>query len=133
MILSLLTFYVQCRPEEPSKTDTINVEDTDDEFVIKKPVSNGPTYDKFLDELYRHDESKTPISKAKRNAEEGNDHEKLPVETPEEFNIPAKPDEHQDQNYDQFLSHLYRHDELKRSRRMIVFRHECLENSPQSN
>lgn len=132
MILSLATFTVFCRPEE-STIHSINVEDTDDEFIIHKPASNGPTYDKFLDELYRHDDSKTPISKTKRNAEEGNGHEKLPVETPEEFNIPLKPEEHQDQNYDQFLNHLYRHDELKRSRRMIVFRHDNIENSPQSN
>lgn len=131
VILCLTTYYVvQCRPEEAT-TDRINVEDTDDEFIIKKPASNGPTYDKFLDELYRHDESKTPI--ARRSAEEGNGHEKLPLETPEEFNIPKKPEEHHDENYDQFLSHLYRHDELKRSRRMIVFRHDILENSPQSN
>ena len=114
---------MNCRPEEPT-TDRINVEDTDDEFIISKPASNGPKYDEFLDELYRHDANKTPISKTKRDAEEGNGHEKLPVETPEEFNIPNKPEEHHDENYDQFLTHLYRHDELKRSRRMIVFRHD---------
>lgn len=95
--------------------------DTDDEFIITKPEKKDEAYDKFLDELYQHDEAKKP--KSKRNANEENVGEKLTVESPEEFEIPVKPVEHEDENYDKFVTHLYRHDELKRSRRMIVFRH----------
>lgn len=120
-----MAIHVECRPEENPSTQKINVEDTDDEFIIKKPASNDPTYNEFLDELYQHDKSKTPTSsKTKRFAEEGNDNEKLSVDSPKEFDIPAKPEANKDENYDLFLSHLYRHDELKRSRRMIVFRHD---------
>lgn len=120
LAVSLTTFCVNCHPaEDPSKA-TINVQDTDDEFIIMKPSNtNDPTYDKFLDELYRHDESKKPKSKRSSEAES----DKITVESPEEFEIPVKPSANTDENYDQFLSHLYRHDELKRSRRMIVFRH----------
>lgn len=125
LFLGLMTIYVECRPDETPSTEKINVEDTDDEFVIKKPDSNDPTYNEFLDELYQHDKSKGPSSsKSKRFAEAGNDYEKITVDSPKEFDIPAKPEANKDENYDQFLSHLYRHDELKRSRRMIVFRHD---------
>lgn len=126
--LSLTTFCVLCHPETSSSAP-INVEDTDDEFIIKKPDSKDPAYAEFFEELHRHDEDKS-ASKSKRSAEEGNDHEKLTVEAPQEFEIPVKPHEHGDENYDQFLTHLYRHDELKRSRRMIVFRHDFLKKSP---
>lgn len=128
MTLSLTTFCVLCRPTTSSSAP-INVEDTDDEFIIKKPVSNDPAYEEFFDELHRHDDSKN-ASKSKRSAEEGNGHEKLTVAAPEEFDIPVKPQDHGDDNYDQFLTKLYRHDELKRSRRMIVFRHDSLKKSP---
>lgn len=121
--LSLTTFCVNCRPET-STIDSINVQDTDDEFIIKKPDSKDPAYDDFIKELYRHDESKT--SKSKRSAEDGNGPEKLTVASPDEFKIPAKPAVHEDENYGQFITHLYRHDELKRSRRMIVFRHDIM-------
>lgn len=110
---------MDCRPEDTPSSDKINVNDTDDEFVIKKPEIKDQAYDKFLDELYQHDEAKKP--KSKRNAE--NVEEKLTVESPQEFEIPVKPVNPGDENYDKFLTHLYRHDELKRSRRMIVFRH----------
>lgn len=113
-------FSINCRPENSTPSNKINVDDTDDEFIIKKPEIKDEAYDKFLDELYQHDESKKP--KSKRSAEEKAVEEKLTVETPEEFEIPVKPVE-KDENYDKFITHLYRHDELKRSRRMIVFRH----------
>lgn len=113
---------VNCRPENSTPSDKINVDDTEDEFIIKKPEIKDEAYDKFIDELYQHDHSKKPISK--RSAEE-NIGEKLTVAAPEEFSIPVKPVAHEE-NYDQFVTHLYRHDELKQSRRrkrMIVFRH----------
>lgn len=120
---------VECRPsQEIPSADKINVEDTDDEFIIKKPESKDPTYNEFLDELYQHDKSKVPSSKTKRFAGEMDGNEKLTVDSPKEFDIPAKPEAHKDENYDQFLSHLYRHDELKRSRRTIVFRHDLSKN-----
>lgn len=114
---------MNCRPENAENTpsDKINVNDTDDEFDIKKPQIKDQVYDKFLDELYQHDEAKKP--KSKRNADGKEVGEKLTVESPEEFEIPVKPVNHEDENYDKFVTHLYRHDELKRSRRMIVFRH----------
>lgn len=120
MILSLTAFSVNCRPEN-TPSDKIDVNDTDDEFIITKPEKKDEAYDKFLDELYQHDEAKNP--KSKRNAEEENVGEKLTVKSPEEFEIPVKPVEHEDENYDKFVTHLYRHDELKRNKRMIVFRH----------
>jgi hypothetical protein len=121
VVLGLSAILVNCRPEDP-RTDTINVQDTDDEFIIKKPDTTDPAYNEFIDELYKHDENKKP--KSKRNVEDEEGHVKLTVESPKEFEIPVKPESHTDENYDQFLSHLYRHDELKRSRRMIVFRHD---------
>lgn len=111
--------FVNCRPENSTPGNKINVEDTEDEFIIKKPEIKDETYDKFIDELYQHDESK---KKTRRSAEEKVG-ERLTVETPEEFEIPIKPGNGEDENYDKFVTHLYRHDELKRSRRMIVFRH----------
>lgn len=111
---------MNCRPED-TPSDKINVPDSDDEFIITKPdIKDQANYDKFLDELYQHDEAKKP--KTKRDAEEKVG-EKLTVELPEEFDVPVKPVAHEDEHYDQFLTHLYRHDELKRSKRMIVFRH----------
>lgn len=137
--LSLTTFCVNCRPETDTSTTnaTINIEDTDDEFVIKKPSNkDDPKYVEFVDELYHHDEAKKQHPKTKRDslptqvaeAAAKNDHEKLTVELPNEFDIPAKPSVSKDGQYDEFLTHLYRHDELKlkRSRRMIVFRHDYL-------
>jgi DNA polymerase sigma len=112
---------VNCRPEN-TPSDKINVEDTEDEFIIKKPEIKDEAYEKFVDELYHHDESKKP--KTKRSSDDGEKAgEKLTVEQPKEFEIPVKPVVHEDENYDKFITHLYRHDELKRSRRMIVFRH----------
>lgn len=123
---------VDCRPgdtPQDASTDKINVEDTDDEFVIKKPDdANDPSYNQFISELYQHDQEKTSQQppKAKRSADEETVPEKLTVESPKEFDIPVKPPVHQDENYDQFVTHLYRHDELKRSKRMIIFRHDAL-------
>lgn len=131
MALSLTVLCANGRPDDSKPSDVINVEDTDDEFIIKKPAgASDPSYDKFLEELYRHDEGKktsTVAAIVKREADqEEAAPEKLTVESPEEFDIPVKPALHQDENYDQFLSHLYRHDEQKneRTKRMIVFRHD---------
>jgi hypothetical protein len=106
------------------------VDDTDDEFVIKKPDSTDPAYNAFLNELYKHDVNKP---KSKREAIDSEQiPEKLTVEVPQQFDIPVKPsvNGNDDTGYGQFLNHLYRHDELKRdsdenhsrSRRMIIFR-----------
>lgn len=129
--MSLSIFCVDCRPQDPPAA-LINVEDTDDEFEIKRPdaitdAKDTTTYNDFIKELYRHDADKT--TKAKRSAEANDGHGKLPVSPPEEFEIPPKPVAYADQHYDQFLTNLYRHDELKRSRRMIVFRHDILKAS----
>lgn len=124
MTLSFTTLCINCRPDGTS--DKLNVEDTDDEFIIKRPDAKDPAYDDFIKELYRHDQDKA--TKAKRSAEADDGLEKLPVLSPEEFNIPSKPAVHTDEN-DQFITNLYRHDELKRSRRMIVFRHEIFKDS----
>lgn len=110
---------VNCRPESSTPSNKINVDDTEDEFIIKKPEIKDEAYDKFVDELYQHDESK---KKPKRSAEEKAG-ERLTLETPEEFEIPVKPVNNEDESYDKFITHLYRHDTLKRSKRMIVFRH----------
>jgi hypothetical protein len=117
--------------DKNKQPSVIDVEDTEDEFVIKKPENAGPVYDQFLEELYQHDQGKN-TTKPKRSAdEEEKNSEKLTVEAPEEFDIPVKPALNVDDNYDQFLTHLYRHDEEKRTRqkRMIVFRHESLRES----
>lgn len=133
MVLSLTALCVNCQTEAAS-TDVINVEDTDDEFIIKKPQSTDQAYDKFLEELYRHDEGKKTAAKSKRDAEVEDESSpgKLSVEPPQEFEIPAKPPTHVDGDYDQFLSHLYRNDEQKqtRSKRMIVFRHDFVRAPP---
>lgn len=111
-------------PSSPS--NPINVEDTDDEFIIKKPVNTNHLTEEFIDELYKHDEAKKPKEKRETKEAIDADAEKLTVESPKEFEIPVKPVLGQSENYDQFINHLYRHDELKkRSRRMIVFRHDC--------
>ncbi|CRK90606.1 CLUMA_CG004308, isoform A [Clunio marinus] len=115
MVICLMAFNVNCRPENSSSSDVINVEDTDDEFIIKKPTSMGPAYQQFLDELYRHDLKKAKIPKAKRNAEDDPAFNKLTVESPNEFDIPVKPPLGTNENYDQFLSHLYRKDEAKKN------------------
>ena len=41
----------------------VTVEDTPDEFIIKRPTKNDPSYDEFLTYLYRNDKAK---SKSKR-------------------------------------------------------------------
>lgn len=45
------------------------IEDTPDEFLIKKPVNKDKNYDDFLSFLYRHDKNK---SKAKREVHSDN-------------------------------------------------------------
>lgn len=64
----LSTFYCDARPSDDKQhhTNPIDVHDTDDEFVIKKPQSEDPKYTDFLDELYKHDNEKQP-SKSKRD------------------------------------------------------------------
>lgn len=123
--MSLTAFLADCRPETEQPPATIDVEETDDEFIIKKPTSTDQKYDDFIKELYRKDENKQG-AKSKRNAPA---EVPLTVESPNEYEIPSKP-LNTDGQYDDFLSELYRHDELKkrssrslkRSRRMIVFR-----------
>lgn len=94
----------------------INVKDSEDEFIIKKPDSlSDPEYNKFLEELYRQDSGKhQKISKR------SSDQEHLPL-NPDEFDIPDKP-KNEDKNYESFVKELYRQDTLKRNKRMIVFR-----------
>lgn len=41
----------------------VTVEDTPDEFIIKRPTQNNPGYNDFLNYLYRNDKAK---SKSKR-------------------------------------------------------------------
>lgn len=128
MIFPLITSHVYCRPEEElkdSQSDLLNVTDTDDEFIIKKPVNVDPKYQEFLDELYRGDKEKNVEKKTKRETET------IPVDNPKEYIIPEKP-VNGDENYDKFISELYSHDEAKklrdskltRQKRMLIFRHE---------
>ena len=113
----------ECRPSSTDKPDTVNVQDTDDEFVIKKPQTVDAKYTDFLDELYRHDKTKT-ASKSKRDASDKIDIDESKLQ----FDVPQKPLESvKSEDYDKFLSELYRHDELKRSKRMIVFRYTLAE------
>jgi hypothetical protein len=118
----LTTFCCEGRPQsaDENKSDTVNVQDTDDEFVIKKPDSVDPKYTDFLDELYKHDNEKQS-AKSKRDV-----NEKINIEESQlEFDVPKKPlATVPSENYDKFLSELYRHDELKRNKRMIVFRYK---------
>jgi hypothetical protein len=121
--------HVQCRPEEETKekpqSELLDVADTDDEFIIKKPANVDPKYQDFLDELYRHDDVKNSEKKTKRETET------IPVDDPKEYIIPEKP-VNGDENYDKFISELYSHDDAKklrepkltRQKRMLIFRHE---------
>lgn len=119
-------FHCDCRPQNDDKSDTnkpLDVKDTEDEFVIKKPSDadlTDPKYSDFLDELYRNDKSKQS-AKTKRDVSE-----KIAVENPKgELDIPNKPLSSVDPaSYDRFISHLYANDKLKREKRspMIVFR-----------
>lgn len=83
-----------------------------------------------MDELYKHDVQKP---KTKREAIAGEQiPDKLTVDIPQQFDIPVKPtvNGNDESGYGQFLSNLYRHDQLKvdtdknheRKRRMIIFR-----------
>lgn len=125
--MSLTAISANCRPETEQPPATIDVDETEDEFIIKKPTSTDQKYDDFIKELYRNDGNKQG-AKSKRSAA---DEVQLTVESPNEYEIPAKPSNTNGQ-YNEFLSELYRHDELKkrssrslkRSRRMIVFRHD---------
>jgi hypothetical protein len=110
-----LTTFSRC----DDKVGTINVKDTDDEFTINKPNNSDPKYKEFLTELYRHDKAKEQKGNVKRDTSA---HEKVNIEDPKAFDIPAKPAA-KDEKYGSFLSHLYRHDDLKRSKRMIVYRY----------
>lgn len=106
--------------------DKLNVQDTDDEFVIKKPQHQDPHYKDFIDTLYRHDHVKNS-EKTKRETAEN-----LPVEDANEYVIPEKPQSGVDENYDKFISHLYSQDtekqvnqtNLHRQKRALLFRHE---------
>lgn len=101
------------------------MEDSEDEFIIKKPTSTDQKYDDFIKELYRKDENKQGTKSKRSTPAEA----LLTVESPNEYEIPAKPST-TDGQYDEFLSELYRHDELKkrssrslkRIRRTLVFR-----------
>lgn len=119
-MLSWMTTFCNCRPQNgDDKTDLINVHDTEDEFVIKKPDSADPKYTDFLDELYRHDTAKKD-SKSKRDISDASKNipEKVPIET-NTFDIKAITT---DENNTNSLSHLYRNDNSKRNKRMIIFR-----------
>lgn len=121
--LNILVLLICCKvilgyPQNSSNDALIDVEDTDDEFIIKKPASqNDPEYNKFLEELYRQDGGKQQ-TRSKRNSDD--EHLPLPI-LPDEFDIPDKP-KSEDKNYESFVKELYRQDTLKRNKRMIVFR-----------
>ncbi len=56
--------------------DLLNVDDTPDEFVFKKPSGTDKTYDDFLENLYKGDATKTS-SKVKREVENAGEVENL--------------------------------------------------------
>lgn len=112
----------------PANIEKLDVTDTEDEFIIKKPSNDDPKYKDFLDELYRKDNVKNSDKKTKREAEE------LPVEDAKEYVIPEKPQSGINESYDKFISHLYSQDSekkvhqqptsLHRHKRMLIFRQE---------
>ncbi|KAG5681503.1 hypothetical protein PVAND_010930 [Polypedilum vanderplanki] len=124
LVCHLTTFLCESRPQsddgKKADVDGINVQDTDDEFVIKKPESTDQKYTDFLDELYKHDSEKQG-TKSKRDVSDKIDID----ESKAQFDIPKKPlATVNSADYDKFLGELYKHDELKRSERMIVFRYQ---------
>jgi hypothetical protein len=101
--------FSNCRPQ----TDKLDVHDTDDEFVIKKPEHTDNKYTDFLDELYKHDtekQSATPKSKRDTN-------------NPNSFDVYSPHQQQQDPIMEQIVSHLIVDDELKRRKRSILFRY----------
>lgn len=115
---------------QQANVEKLDVQDTDDEFIIKKPSKVDPKYKDFLDELYRKDNVKNADKKTKREAEAV----KAPVEDAKEYVIPEKPQSGVNENYDKFISELYSHDaekqvnqqptKLHRQKRMLIFRRE---------
>lgn len=98
-----------CRPQN----DKLDVHDTDDEFVIKKPENSDPKYTDFLDELYKHDSAKQSASpKSKRDLNLNTQDDKIMFDDPNLFYDTEKT-----------VSQLYQSNEFKRSKRMILFRY----------
>lgn len=99
--------FCTCRPQN----DKIDIKDTSDEFVINKPESTDPKYTDFLDELYKKDQAKQPAPKSKRDTRTYD--EKFAYDYLNSFDDTAVMEE--------IVSHQYA--ELKRSKRMILFRY----------
>lgn len=96
--------FCNCRPQN----DKIDIKDTSDEFVITKPESTDPKYTDFLDELYKGDQAKQP-AKSKRDTYALDD--KILYDYLNSF----------DDTPVEIVSH--QHAELKRNKRMILFRY----------
>ena len=100
-----------CRPQN----DKLDIHDTDDEFVIKKPDNTDPKYTDFLDELYKHDSAKqsaSPISKRDLSTQD----DKIMFDDPNLF-YDTQP------IMEKTVSQHYQSNEFKRSKRMILFRY----------
>lgn len=134
LVANIFIVEMCCHPspdqvQQPNAEKLIDVQDTDDEFVIKKPQQvNQPQYKEFLDTLYRQDSVKNSDKKTKRETAD-----ELPVEDAMEYVIPEKPKSGVDENYDKFISNLYSQDtekhvsqqsNLHRQKRALIFRHE---------
>lgn len=111
LICCCLATLSNCRPQN----DKIDIHDTDDEFVIKKPQNSDPKYTDFLDELYKHDSAKQSASpKSKRDLNTQDD--KIMFDDPNLF-YDTQP------IMEKTVSQLYQSNEFKRSKRMILFRY----------
>jgi hypothetical protein len=104
--LCCLVTLCNCRPQN----DKIDIHDTSDEFVITKPESTDPKYTDFLDELYKKDQEKQP-AKSKRDTYAQDD--KIIYDYLNSFDDTPIVEE--------IVSH--HHIEMKRGKRMILFRY----------
>lgn len=115
--------FSDCRPQQ---TDKLDIHDTDDEFVIKKPENTDTKYTDFLDELYKHDtEKQSAAPKSKRDT---SNHDELLVDQNSYDMYPSQQQQQQEAIMEQIVSHLIEKEEeddneFKRRKRSILFRY----------
>lgn len=110
-----LATLINCRPQN----DKLDIQETDDEFVFKKPDNTDSKYTDFLDELYKHDTEKKSATSTKTKRDLGSQDDKIFFDDPNLFDK----NENTHPTMEKIVSHLYQSDEFKRSKRMILFRY----------
>lgn len=110
-MLCCLATLSNCRPQN----DKLDIHDTDDEFVIKKPDNVDTKYTDFLDELYKHDTAKQSATPSKSKRDLSGQDDKILFDDINSFDDETQP------LIEKIVSH--HSDEIKRSKRMILFRY----------